>query len=101
MAAAQEDWDGSHYPSLEHASAVLRRLAAVAQELAHCPAQVKRILLEIQLFLAQPTTDKLPIVTGHASSVRASFLDGGMARDCLTLLASVEKKDIATLVHAV
>ena len=101
MAAAREEWDGSHYPSLEHASAVLRRLAAVVQELAHCPAQVKGMLLEIQLFLAQPIVEKLPIIVQHAKDVRRSLVDGGLLRDCLTSLASVEKKDIRTLLNAV
>ena len=102
VSAAREDrGDGSCYPSFNHMSAVFRRLAAIVQDLVHCPTKVKRMLLEIQLFLAQPTLDKFPIVTGHAKDVQASFMEGGLVRDALTLLTSIEKKDLKTLIDAI
>jgi len=101
LAAARVHWDGSQFPSLEHMSVVLRELATVTREQPHCPEQVKREMLEIELFLAQPSTDSLPIVTGRAHNVRARFLDGGLIRDCLSLLGSLNVKAIKTLVSAV
>ena len=95
LMGARQEWDnGKYYPSVESSSAVLLQLCDAFEQLQNCPEKLKLALMEIGLFLAQPTQDKLPIIVGHALDVQRSFLDGGLIRDALTTLASTEKQDV-------
>jgi len=99
LSEARIGWGhGRFYPSLEDMRFVLLHLGNVVMpSLRQASEKLKQMCLEIAVFLSKPGAGALPIVTGHAFSVRNSFLDGGFIRDCLTLLASIERKDIGQL----
>ena len=99
LRAARADWGaGEYFPSLEAMRHVLLCLGStVMPTLNTAPANLKQMCLEIAVFTTEPESARLPIVTGHAHSVKNSFLEGGLIRDSLMLFASLETKHIRDL----
>ena len=96
---ARKGWgEGKFFPLMEDTRSVLLHLGVtVMPGIDHAPSKLKRMLMEIAVFLDNPDIKTLPIMIGHALSARDSFLDGGLIRDCLVSFATLESKDIAEL----
>ena len=57
----------------------------------------QQAILEIAVFLKEPILDKMQLTIGHAQLLKRGLLDGGLLKDCLSLVASLDAKTVKEL----
>ena len=92
LTEARDEWDGGKfYPRLGAVRCVLLYFGqTVMPSLPQISPKLQHMCLELVVFLTRPESAQLPIVVGHARSLRDIFMEGSFIRDCLTSLASLE-----------
>jgi len=86
---SRSTWDGSEFPSIDHAMAVLRVAAVLIQDKA--PPTIATSMVEVNLFLITPTQELRETAKAHAATVRSAFLYGGLIHDCLSVIHTIEE----------
>jgi hypothetical protein len=90
-------WDGSAYPSIDDAMAVVRVASSIIQE--HGSDSVKASMIEVHLFVVNPTQQQRETVKAHAATVRKSFLFGGLLHDCFSIIMTVERDCVQQMIY--
>jgi len=90
-------WDGSEYPSIDDAMAVVRVASSSIQ--AHGSDSVKAAMIEVHLFVVSPTQQQRETAKAHAGTVRKGFLFGGLLHDCLSVIMTVEKDCVQQMIY--
>ena len=92
---AREEWrDGSEYPALEDAMAVLRIAASAIQARG---GGAQSAMMELLLFLTTPTMEALERAKEHALTVRAGFVYGGVIHDALSVINAVREERLGEM----
>ena len=84
----RSSWDGSEYPSIDDAMAVIR-VASGIQE--HGSDSIKAAMIEVHLFVVTPTQQQRETAKAHASTARKAFLFGGLLHDCLSVITTADE----------
>ena len=82
-------WDGSQYPSIDDAMAVLRVAAVPIQD--NASQTVASAMIEVNLFLITPKQELRENTKTHAATVRSAFLYGGLLHDSLSVILNIEE----------
>jgi len=93
----RSSWDGSEYPSIDDAMAVLRVASSTIQE--HESDSVKAAMIEVHLFVVTPTQQQRETAKAHAATIRKGFLFGGLLHDCLSVLMAVEEGCVQQMIY--
>ena len=94
LEAARVAWDnGTFLPSLKDTMDVLRSASATVQSQQISP-EARQAMVEIALFLAQPTETKRMLTRGHSETLRRFFVSGGLIYDCLTCMMALEPNHV-------
>ena len=60
-------------------------------------AKHRQAALEIGLFLREPSGQRLPLIVDLAKDLKGIFLDGGLIKDCLSIVGSLDQKQLKEL----
>lgn len=90
-------WDGSAYPSVDDAMAVIRVASRTIQE--NGSDSVKAAMLEVHLFVVAPNQEQRETAKAHAATIRKGFLFGGLLHDCLSVLMAVEEGCVQQMIY--
>lgn len=90
-------WDGSQYPSIDDAMAVIRVASSIIQE--NGSDSVKAAMLEVHLFVVAPTQEQRETAKAHAATARKGFLFGGLLHDCLSVILNVEHGCVHQMIY--
>jgi hypothetical protein len=93
---ARSGWDGSEYPSIDDAMAVLRVASELIQEWGS--DGVAAAMLEVHVMINTPTQQQRETAKAHAATVRRAFLFGGLLHDCLSVIMTVEPSCVQQMV---
>jgi len=89
-------WDGSEYPSIQDAMAVIRAASGTIQ--GQAIDSVKAAVLEVHLFVVDPTQQQRETAKSHAATARKARLFGGLLHDCLSVILNVEESDVQQMI---
>jgi len=90
-------WDGSEYPSIDDAMAVIRIASGTIRE--RGSESVNAAMIEVHLFVVSPTPQHRETAKAHAATVRKSFLFGGLVHDCLSVIMAVEEGCVQQMIY--
>ena len=83
--------------AIDDAMAVIRVASGTIQE--HASESVKAAMIEVHLFVVNPTQQQREPAKAHAATARKGFLFGGLLHDCLSVILNVEHGCVQQMIY--